>query len=66
MEIHLNHDDRRRNFAAGVEVEGYLVVRGDPLGEATGHHLGQGLLLGLGLPGQLGATVAKSSNVVLK
>ena len=62
---HLNHDDRRRNVAARVEVERLASVGHDFIGQAAGDHLGQGLLLGLSLTGELSAAVTKPSDVVL-
>ena len=52
-------------MSARVEVEGDVLVGGDLLGETAGDHLGEGLLLGLRLPGQLGGAVTEARDVVL-
>lgn len=62
----LDHYHWRRNFATRVEAERHLPVGHHLLCEAPSHHLGQGLLFGLGLPSKLGAAVAETGNVVLQ
>jgi hypothetical protein len=50
---------------ARVEIERLATIGQNLFCQPAGHHLGQGLLLRLGLPGQLGAAVAESGDVVL-
>ena len=63
---HLHHDDRRWYRATRVEREFDVLVRRDLLCESSRHHLGQGLLLGLSLTGELGGTVTEPGDVVLE
>lgn len=62
----LHHDDGRWDGAAAREIERDYLIVGDFLGQALGHHLGQGLLLGLGLAGEFRRSVPESGNVILK
>ena len=62
---YLHHDDGGRYLPAGVEVESDVLVGPHLLREPARHHLGQGLLLGLGLAGKLGGAVAEAGDVVL-
>ena len=62
---YLDHDDWRWDFTTGVEVERDVPVCLDLFCESAGYHFGQGLLLGLGLTGKLGAAVTETGDVVL-
>ena len=64
-EPYLDHDDWRWDFTTGVEVERDVPVCLDLFCESSCHHFGQGLLLGLGLTGKLGAAVTETGDVVL-
>ena len=55
----LDHDDGGRDLPARVEAEGDAVLRGHLLREPARHHLGQSLLLRLGLSRELRAAVTE-------
>ena len=62
---HLQHENRRRERAARVEVDVKDMVGLRLLRQALAYHLVQSLLLRLRLAGEVGGTVAEACDVFL-